>query len=322
MGDVFLVLVLAHLIGDFVIQIKYVNINKKLITRFLYSKGLIYHSVHHAILTLLLLTFLLEWDPIYLPIGIMIFIVHYFIDFGKIKLETCIIPKLQEKYTEEKYLLHYIFEKKTTYFILDQMLHIVSIYIILLVFQFNPMSGNLVLLFSTDGQVIGNTTKLIILGILFILVTFASAHFIATLMSDLSRQKIDNDEIAATIDLDDLYIGQLKEKVQLAKTDLVINEMYRSRDKDYTLQVQYQRYNNSDEGSKGIYIGILERILITIFIVHHLFAGLALLIAVKTLTRFKRFEDRNFAEYYLVGTLLSLVIGLMLAFTIDKMIKS
>jgi hypothetical protein len=40
----------------------------------------------------------------------------------------------------------------------------------------------------------------------------------------------------------------------------------------------------------------------------------------KTLTRFKQFEDKTFAEYYLIGTLLSLIIGIVLAIAIKKIL--
>lgn len=188
-----------------------------------------------------------------------------------------------------------------------------AIYTILALFQRNPSFDAFVHLFSRglEGEI-----QWIVLGILFVLVTYARAHFIAAIMSDFQEQN-EEDAIAATLDLEDEQMTQLKSKIKLSKTNLVINEVYQAQDENYILQVQYQKYNNESENSRGKYIGILERLLITIFIVQNLFQGLALLIAMKTLTRFKQFEDKNFAEYYLIGTLLSLIIGIILAFTID-----
>ena len=86
----------------------------------------------------------------------------------------------------------------------------------------------------------------------------------------------------------------------------------------HSLQVQYHQFYNTNEDPRGRYIGMLERILIVVFVVSNLIQGLALIIAMKTLTRFKQFEDKRFAEYYLIGTLLSLLIGIILALMIKK----
>jgi vacuolar-type H+-ATPase subunit I/STV1 len=46
--------------------------------------------------------------------------------------------------------------------------------------------------------------------------------------------------------------------------------------------------------------------------------GLAFLAALKTLTRFKQFEHKQFAEYYLIGTLSSAIIGILLGIVASK----
>lgn len=71
--------------------------------------------------------------------------------------------------------------------------------------------------------------------------------------------------------------------------------------------------------SIGIIIGILERSIIILFVVGEAYSGVATVIALKTLSRFKSIEeDKEFAEYYLVGNLLSLafsvVTGLLIRF--------
>ncbi|WP_373893627.1 DUF3307 domain-containing protein [Virgibacillus natechei] len=317
MVKIFLVLLLAHLIADFVTQTTYINENKKRINYRLYSKGLLYHVIHHFVLSCTLLFIFMEWSSIYIPVVIIITILHYFIDLAKIYAEEKIILFFREKNRDEKFWLHHLLEKKTTYFILDQFLHVLSIYVVLSLFQQSPSIGALFHLFLAEGQVLAGDTKWIMLGILFILITFASAHFIAVVMSDLQEQKIE-DSIAATLDLEDEHMKQLKNKIHLTKSNFVINEAYKAKDANYTFQVQYQKYNNESENSRGKYIGILERILIMVFVVQNVFQGLALLIGMKTITRFKQFEDKSFAEYYLIGTLLSLTIGIAIAFAIRR----
>lgn len=60
----------------------------------------------------------------------------------------------------------------------------------------------------------------------------------------------------------------------------------------------------------GRYIGYLERGLIVFFLLSGSVASLALLATFKTLARFRQLDDQAFAEYYLLGTLLSLSFGI------------
>jgi len=59
----------------------------------------------------------------------------------------------------------------------------------------------------------------------------------------------------------------------------------------------------------GATIGVLERLLIVTFILTANQAAVGFVIAAKTLARFKQLDDREFAEYYLLGTLASVSIA-------------
>ncbi len=60
----------------------------------------------------------------------------------------------------------------------------------------------------------------------------------------------------------------------------------------------------------GATIGGLERLLIVIFVLSGAVAAIGFVVAAKTLARFKQLDDRDFAEYYLLGTLASVTVGL------------
>lgn len=69
-----------------------------------------------------------------------------------------------------------------------------------------------------------------------------------------------------------------------------------------------------EEESSGIpgtghLIGILERTFTLILIVLGQWAAIALLLTAKSIARFEELKDRRFAEYYLVGTLTSLLVA-------------
>lgn len=59
----------------------------------------------------------------------------------------------------------------------------------------------------------------------------------------------------------------------------------------------------------GATIGVLERLLICALVLGGAVATIGLVIAAKTLARFKQLDDREFAEYYLLGTLASVTIA-------------
>jgi hypothetical protein len=59
----------------------------------------------------------------------------------------------------------------------------------------------------------------------------------------------------------------------------------------------------------GAVIGVLERLLIAALVLGGAVATIGLVVAAKTLARFKQLDDREFAEYYLLGTLASVTIA-------------
>jgi hypothetical protein len=72
--------------------------------------------------------------------------------------------------------------------------------------------------------------------------------------------------------------------------------------------------NNNEELKIGRLLGSAERILTVAAIYLNSYELLVGLYGIKTATRFKKIEeDLDFAEYYLLGTLLSLIIGVIVA---------
>lgn len=67
----------------------------------------------------------------------------------------------------------------------------------------------------------------------------------------------------------------------------------------------------------GRYIGTLERIIILFFLLIKQYNSIAFTLTAKSLARFDRItHDRNFAEYYLLGTLLSTLIAIGASFLV------
>lgn len=60
----------------------------------------------------------------------------------------------------------------------------------------------------------------------------------------------------------------------------------------------------------GRAIGVLERLIIVTFVLVGAWAGIGMIVAAKSIARFRELEQRAFAEYYLVGTLASVLVAL------------
>lgn len=64
------------------------------------------------------------------------------------------------------------------------------------------------------------------------------------------------------------------------------------------------------ELSRGLLIGVLERTLALTLVLTSQFSALGMIVAAKAIVRYQALDDRDFAEYVLIGTLTSLLIAL------------
>ena len=76
---------------------------------------------------------------------------------------------------------------------------------------------------------------------------------------------------------------------------------------------------DANELARGRVIGLLERTLIYFFVLHGQFGAVGFTLAAKAFTRFKELEKRAFAEYVLIGTLLSSGLALLIAVAVRRL---
>jgi hypothetical protein len=70
----------------------------------------------------------------------------------------------------------------------------------------------------------------------------------------------------------------------------------------------------------GRTIGVLERIIIFTLVLLNQWAALGFVIAAKSLARFKELESQAFADYYLIGTLASVLVAVVTGIFIGTLI--
>lgn len=74
-----------------------------------------------------------------------------------------------------------------------------------------------------------------------------------------------------------------------------------------------RRYQLPEGGLRraGATIGVLERMLVLTLVLLGQYAAIALIFAAKSIARFEELKDREFAEYYLIGTLSSILFAML-----------
>jgi hypothetical protein len=230
-------LFLAHILGDFLLQpnswVK-AKEEKKALAWQLYAHGLI-----HGLLILLLLFNITDWK-----LTVMIAFSHLIIDYIKLKFQTE--------------------SSKITWFVIDQIMHLVVI-LILGLYWLNKEKELFEFLLSDT---------FIILATPVLFLTQPVSIILAILIKPWS--------------------------------DAIPNE------KEQSLK------------NAGKYIGILERLLVFLFICTNHFEAVGFLLATKSVFRFgdlKESKERKLTEYILIGTLLSFGIALLVGLLTVYLLK-
>jgi hypothetical protein len=231
-------LFLAHILGDFLLQpnswVK-TKEEKKALAWQLYAHGLI-----HGLLILLLLFNITDWK-----LAVMIAFSHLIIDYIKLKFQTE--------------------SSKITWFVIDQIMHLVVI-LFLGLYWLNKEKELFEFLLSDT---------FIILATAVLFLTQPVSIILAVLIKPWS--------------------------------DAIPNE------KEQSLK------------NAGKYIGILERLLVFLFICTNHFEAVGFLLATKSVFRFgdlKESKERKLTEYILIGTLLSFGIALLVGLLTQYLLKT
>ncbi|PKR78768.1 hypothetical protein CEY16_03150 [Halalkalibacillus sediminis] len=279
--SILLLLILAHLLADFVLQTNRQVRERNDISSSIRHKALLQHAIIHFILSSL---FILSWlwidnriehPSIWMTLLVIVLVSlsHYVIDWAKYHIKQLVHSQ----------------KLKSLIFIGDQLLHIAVIFIAV------PFITDveLTIQFSTFDKLIG-------LAILIILNTSVASYFMNIILSKLTPP---NSMTQIT-----------EEEVEVKETDKEKSSQ-RIKTKSTT---SYP--DNTDQ--TGRYIGMLERLLIMILVFSNSFMGITIVLAIKSITRFKQFEDKRFSEYYLIGTLLSIIIAVTIGYAAKLLINS
>ncbi len=93
------------------------------------------------------------------------------------------------------------------------------------------------------------------------------------------------------------------------KEGTVLIRMALNRLSTVPIKEEKDQVTDAAEYERGKWIGILERTFIFFLIVLDQVGAIALIIALKSLARFNELNKKSFAEYFLIGSLLSLLVA-------------
>ncbi|MHA2223987.1 MAG: hypothetical protein ACXAC8_02210 [Candidatus Hodarchaeales archaeon] len=79
------------------------------------------------------------------------------------------------------------------------------------------------------------------------------------------------------------------------------------------MKVSLDKNNTGGLPKAGAFVGMLERAIVLTFGLLGEYGAISFVFAAKSMARFKQLENRQFAEYYLIGTLLSFFFALIIA---------
>ena len=223
---------------------------------------------------------------------IFICVTHLVIDVLKIKLLDTI------KTTDTDSL------KKLGFFLLDQLLHMAAILITCIVFFSMKPSAMMIWLIESDGtSSLGIVNVLLFIIIIFILATSVSGHIIKLLVGSLPSN-----------------LANFEGEFTIKNKALEFNDRNKLKSEShFTEEYQYFTYSNPLQ-SRGKLIGYIERLLVILLTVVGAYPSIAFIIAAKSIARFKQLDDRNWAEYFLLGTLTSIFLGLILGLLVKEIV--
>ena len=168
----------------------------------------------------------------------------------------------------------------------------------------NPLSIIPLLVYAAVGtfwaaQVDGGRRgqRLLLFEALFVGAAAAAGHFLGKLVAP-SPNGYDWGRVGVMVTA---YLYVCGRGITVVRAVLDLPDLRMRRDEDRTA--------GAVDVARGRAIGVLERALTLTFVLLGQYGAAGLVVAAKSLARFKALEDREFAEYFLVGTLASLLLA-------------
>lgn len=306
----FLIFILSHLIGDFVIQSQSVcnqRFPKKMEcgkqrARKSIIKGNLIHSLLHAILLVFLILLFLQSNSYDIygggKLGLCYISILVFINFFSHFMIDCSKSWLAYEHMNLEFNLYF--------FLGDQLLHLM---IILGLFSryIKDWLNKLLLSMDTEGYInqLERVDKILISGIVITFSTFFAGIFIKIFMEHLDfRNKV--------------VVKISQEKVH--KKKVLPKNMPKSLESSEGATQEGENEIDGEMKQGGYIIGILERFFILGAMMISTPQLIGFMLTVKSIVRLKKMSKDKFAEYFLIGNLLSFLFAIIPGVLLQKLL--
>lgn len=285
-------LIFAHLLADFYLQTDKMVQDK--------LRSIKNHILHHMIVNASVLAgawalFYKDMNPLQAILwpGLFIAGTHFAIDLVKVMVV--------DGYTDSDNL------NKLWFFIIDQFLHLVMIMVSLQLFFGQTLISVLdrfIGIFAGDGRQLDIPETILFIIIVLILGTTVSGHIIRILLGSLPGQLL-------------TFEGKYTFKNDLKETEYPKSG---NGEKGLSEQYSYMVFNKHDL-SRGKLIGYIERLLVILLTYYGSYPAIAFIVTAKSIARFKQMDDRDWAEYFLLGTLTSMFLGILFGILLREVLN-
>lgn len=181
-------------------------------------------------------------------------------------------------------------------FLLDQIIHILSILILSEIYFL--ITNNRFILNGLKS--ITNLDAFFFTLCIMVTLTSVTGYIISLLFSDLSVTDSTENESNTTIDFSNI--------MTLSSVELELRD-----GKESKKVVHFENTYDGENAGFGKIIGYVERIFVLLLVVSNNLEGIAILVTIKTFSRYKQLQTKEFTERYILGTLLSFAIAFALA---------
>ncbi|MBD8035041.1 MULTISPECIES: DUF3307 domain-containing protein [Solibacillus] len=301
-----LILILGHFIADFPFQTANMVKNKSKDIGVVIKHITIHLFTYLVLIGISLYLSLIQYDFLLLITIILICLIHFITDLIKEMLNERVNTDVNNINSYIKNL------KMALLYITDQIIHLVTIYIVV---KLLLMDGSInlrqifVAIESKNNLDLSLTAQIICSMIIVLINTYFWGYLIGLILKEFKpSNKVVETVLEGNFKSTNLNLSY--QSLNFNDIDDEINAYKMLQNEDVKLNKKIIMIKDSPPKA-GMWIGILERNLILIFCLSNNLGGIGFLVAMKALTRFKQFDDKSFAEYYLIGTMLSVIFGVI-----------
>lgn len=284
MNEFILICLLAHILGDYYLQTDKMAEDKKKEWKKLFLHGAVY-SIPFVFIT----AFIHISASLLFCLGLLA-LSHSLIDVLKAGYSRLIGRIGRGQFIGTKGFIY----------TMDQMLHILTILILCYLFRgpeirfYGWVQNMLDILPFSSGEIL---RWIFLISVIYKPVNI-TIHQLFSEFKPVTEKQTENN---ASPKLKAASLG--KSEYQAGYVDIYVDE--------------HESYRVGKDKKAGAIIGFLERLIVVIFISIQQYAAIGLILTAKSIVRYDRItKEKEFSEYYLIGTLFSMIAALLLYYAV------